>query len=560
MGPREVLPEAAATDASDSEVKPPMDLRRGLHRRHPIHLALTGMALVLLGAGGIVIHAYFTVEPTVRPVEGNFPVNSGADDPRDISSHNSPTVVANPVDEANLAIANRIDTPLFSCALHVSFDGGTSWAQTPLPVPPGEQPKCYAPDAAFGSDGTLFVSFVTLKGRGNVPNAAWIVRSDDGGETLSDPVQALGPLSFQVRLAADPDIEDRLYLTWLAAHEVALYSFPGTGNPVNFSYSYDGGATWSDATRVSAEARERVVAPSLAVGGDGNLYVSYIDLLGDRLDWEGAHAGRGGPPFPGTWQLVVARSHDSGVTWSESVVEDELAPVERFIVFLPSFPSIATDGSGRVYVSFHDARTGDPDVYLWRSEDGGESFSEAVRVNDTVPRDGTSQYLPKVDVASNERVDIIYYDRRNDPENVMNEVSLQSSLDYGETFSDSIRISDRSFDSRVGFGSERDLPDLGSRLGLLSTDTHALGVWTDTRAGTEASSKQDLTRALIAISNPPRLPDGVDEDALSYAGWGVAALGVVFLLVWVIGTRPPIAQGRGRAGGWGLRRRPTRRG
>ena len=53
-----------------------------------------------------------------------------------------------------------------------------------IPEPKGEGGKCFNPDVAFGADGTLTLSFVTLKGPGNVPHAVWASTSKDGGRTL----------------------------------------------------------------------------------------------------------------------------------------------------------------------------------------------------------------------------------------------------------------------------------------------------------------------------------------------------------------------------------------
>jgi len=498
-----------------------------------------GAAVILLGAGATVLASSFGAVPAATLIGGNLPVNEGATDDRDISAHNSPTLARNPVDGANLVVANRIDTPRFSCALHVSADGGVDWEQTPIPVPPGEEPKCYAPDVAFGSDGTLYLSYVTLRGRGNVPNAAWITTSTDGGRSLSPPERALGRLAFQVRLTADPVTPGRLYLTWLQADATATLAFPETGYPIQLARSDDGGESWSDPVRVSAVARERVVASSSAVGRGGTLYVLYVDLGEDALDYGGGHEGRGGPPYPGTWQLVLARSDDGGTSWTESVIEDSLVPTGRLIVFIPPFPSMAVDRErDRVYASFQDGRLGDSDVWLWASPDGGTTWGEPTRVNDTVERDATSQYLPELAVAPNGRLDVVYYDRRADSDNVMNEVSLQSSSDGGGTFSPSLRVSDRPFDSTIGFGSERDLPDLGSRLGLIATDDRALAVWSDTRAGTPASKKQDLVRALVAFSDPARLPPLV-EVGLRYGGIAVSLAGLALLASWVVGYSAP---------------------
>jgi len=481
------------------------------------------LALVLAGTAGVVLSLVVEPESSARVVGGDRPVNTGATDLGDISANNSPTLARNPRDRAHLAVANRIDSPDFSCALHVSRDGGARWRRTRIPIAEGEGPKCYAPDVTFAADGALHLSYVTLKGVGNVPDAVWTAVSRDGGRTLSRPRRVAGPRAFQVRITADPGDPGRLYLTWLQAREVGTLKFPGPGNPIVAALSEDGGATWTRPRQVTDPARERVLAPSPAMGPDGELYVLFLDVGDDRLDYEGAHEGLGGAPYAGRFQLVLARSVDGGRTWAESVVEDRLTPAERFIAFLPPFPSLAVDGRrGRIYAAFHDARLGDADVWVWSLRPGAGDWSEPVRVNDTSRDDGTAQYLPKLAVAPGGRLDVVYYDRRDDRDNVRNEVSLQSSTDGGATFAPSLRLSSRPFDSRVGPGSERGLPDLGSRLGLVAGDDRALAVWTDTRAGSDASLKQDLARAVVAF--PPEDPAGDLAAAILRYGGALAAL------------------------------------
>jgi hypothetical protein len=470
------------------------------------------LALVAAGAGAIVVSTSFDTPHKARALGANLAINDGASNPLDLSANNSPSLVRNPVDANNLVAANRIDAPNYSCALNASFDGGGRWTQTPIPAPAGEEPKCYAPDVAFSSTGTLFVSFVTLKGRANSPNAVWISRSSDGGKTLSTPVETpLGPKAFQVRLTADPRTDGRIYLTWLKASELGLYSLATTGNPIMAIRSDDGGENWTNPTQVSNATRQRVVAPTPAAGSAaGQLDVLYLDLGDDSLDYAGGHKGRGGPAFSGPWQLVLARSTDNGATWKESVVDRALTPTERFIVFTPPSPSLAVDqNSGRTNAAFQDGRLGDADVLLWTLGRDSSTWSKPVRVNDTPRGDNTAQYLPKLSLAPDGRLDVMYYDRRADRTNVLNEVSLQSSFDDGKTFLPRVRLSDRAFSSRIGFGLERGLPDLGSRLGLLSTDSRAYGVWTDTRGGSVRTAKQDIARGVVAFNDPPRLSSGV---------------------------------------------------
>lgn len=492
---------------------------------------LLGAAMAVLGAGALLVGSSLPAADHAEFSRGVAPIDAGAHDPRDIRAHNSPSLVRNPRDATNLVVSNRVDSPAFSCALHVSLDGGVSWRETAVPIPAGEEDKCYAPDVAFGADGTLYVSYVTLQGAGNVPNAGWVVSSNDQGRSLSTPVKALGPRSFQVRVLADATTPGLLYLSWLQAGGVATLGFSGTSNAVNVARSIDGGVTWEPPTRVDSSSRSRPLAPSMALGPQGALYIAYLDLGDDALDYSGAHAGRGGDPYPGLWTMIVARSTDLGRNWHEAVVDDRLVPAERLVALIPPFPSLAADPKrGSVHVAFTDGRAGDPDVWLGTSEDGGVTWAPPQRVNDTPPTDGTSQYLPKLAISAGGRLDVVYYDRRADPDNVANEVSLQSSSDGGRTFTSRTPLSDRAFDSRIGFGSERGLPDLGSRLGLVSSDDEAVAIWTDTRGGTEASNKQDL--AVVAVRFPgtgalarsaPLLWAG--GAALVVAGLGFAAVG-----------------------------------
>lgn len=201
------------------------------------------------------------------------------------------------------------------------------------------------------------------------------------------------------------------------------------------------------------------------------------------------------------------------------------------------YPSLAVNRhDGRIYAAFHDARLGDPDVSLWSLPAGSTNWKGPTRVNDTPKRDGSWQYMPQLAVAPNGRLDVVYYDRRSDSEGVMNHVSLQSSVDSGESFIPSTRLSSKPFDSRIGFGGKNGLPDLGSRLALLSDKRRALAVWTDTRAGTRATNKQDLSGAVVAFSDPPRLSKAA-KYCLRYGGVLLVLVGLVTLGSGLRGAR-----------------------
>lgn len=507
---------------------------------------MAGAGLLVIGAG-LLLAASGLGGATLSQPRAAAPVNAGARDGTDPRAQNSPGVATDPKNAAYLAVVARVDSPEYSCSLHVSSNGGTTWRESQIPFPAGEElpARCFAPDVVFDAGGTLYLSFVTLKGLGNSPNAVWTTSSTDGGRTLATPVRALGPLAFQVRIAADAARPGALYMTWLQADAVAFVAFPNPSNPVRSMRSTDGGVTWTAPRDVSSAGRQRVAAPSLAPGRGNELYVLYLELVDDRLDYEGGHGWMGGDPYPGPWRLVLARSADRGDSWKETVVERGLIPTQRMLVFLPPTPSLAVDSRrGRVFVAFQDGRRGDADVLLWTSTDRGASFSAPHKVNDTTSPDGTAQYLPRLAVAPSGRLDVMYYDRRGDRKDVKNQVSMQSSADGGRTFGPHRLLSTTAFDSTVGFGGSRGMPDLGSRLGLVSDDDRVIALWSDTRRGTPDAVRQDVALAVVDVAGASTL-----GAPLRVAGVLAAAAGLVVLVLELAGSRrrPPVRTGSG----WG---------
>jgi len=416
--------------------------------------------------------------------------NALVNEPQPIDANNSPTVVRNPRRPDNLVVVHRVDAPSFSAILEASVDGGRTWASRPLPLPAGAD-RPFAPDAAFAPDGTLLVLYANLEGLGNTPANLWLSRSSDGGHTLSIPTRVAGKLSFQPRLAVDQ--RGTVYVTWLQATTVGLFSLGTTPSPVVVARSDDGGQTFSPPATVSDPRRLRVGAASPVIDSAGRLHVLYEDFKGDRRDFENLD----GPPAEEPFALVVTRSDDGARTFSPGVeVEPEVVPTGRFVAFLPAFPSLAAGPASTLYVTWSDGRNGDEDVFLRRSADSGATWSSPVRVNDSRQGDGTSQYLPRVAVAASGRVDVVFLDRRRDPTNVKADAFLASSDDRGRSFANT-RLSSQPFDSQIGNGTPHGDPDFGSRLGLASHGPQTLAVWTDTRLGSRDTGRQDIAAATV---------------------------------------------------------------
>lgn len=426
-----------------------------------------------------------------------------------IDAINSPTILRNPKNSSNQVLTYRVDRPNFSAVLQHSQDSGETWTPTELPLPAGtpactatidSRPCPFGPDIAFADDGTLYVLYVNLVGNGNSPANLWLSTSADGGRTLSPPVRIAGELTFQARLAVAPD--GIIHITWLQGRDTGNLSLLGA-NPIVAVRSEDGGQTFAPPVVISDPERVRVGGASPGVDDQGVVTVLYEDFKGDRRDFENLE----GPVFEDPFALVVTRSTDGGQTWTRGQeFEAGLIPARRFLVYLPESPSLAVAGNGNLYVAWADGRNGDEDVFVKRSTDGTRTWSEPVRVNTNPLRDGTAQYLPKVAVDDDGRVRVLYYDRRNDRQNVQTEVFLSSSDDGGASFTD-FPVSSAAFDSRVGpSASLLHGTDFGTRVGLDVWGNKTAAAWTDTREGNQADGAQDIGTAQVSFpADPPLL-------------------------------------------------------
>src|SRR5437899_2263210 len=408
--------------------------------------------------------------------------NALVNPPGIIDANNSPTLVRNPQRSANLVVAQRVDRPRFSADIEWSGDGGTSWQATALPLPAGLD-RPYAPDIAFGPDGTLYVLYVNLTGSGNVPDNLWLARSHDGGASLDQPVRVTGRLTFQARLAVVPG-DGAVVITWLQATDVGLLRLSGPPSPVVAVRSTDGGHTFSQPVQVSDPQRSRVGAATPIVDDKGAVVVLYEDFKDDRRDFENLE----GPAWDGAFALVVTRSPDEGRSFGHGVeVDSNVLTTRRFLVVLPDFPSIAAGPDGRLYAAWADGGGGHEEVLVRRSDDGGQTWGPRRQVKSA--GDGTSQTLPRAAAAPGGRLDVVLLERFNDGRI---HATLASSHDGGRAFENE-RLSSAPSDARVGPSSASYLGiDFGSRLGIVASEGGVDAAWTDTRNGTVDTGRQDI--------------------------------------------------------------------
>ncbi|MGH3656096.1 MAG: sialidase family protein [Micromonosporaceae bacterium] len=493
------------------------------------------LAAAVLSVGGFATDAPADAQPEDRsPAVTAAPeVPATANLLQKPQSSNSPMLAVDPTEARFVVLANRIDAPDFGCALQISGDGGGSWIPAgPVPKLPVGAEKCYAPEVAFGPDGTLYYLFVGLAGAGNTPMGAFLTTSSDRARSFSPPRQVLGPNNFAVRMAVDRTSgSGRLHLVWLKANSPpGLGSLPTPPNPIVSAHSDDGGRTFSEPVQVSDPDRQLVAAPALALGPDHSVHVLYYDLGRDARDYHGLE----GPTWEDEWSLVLATSGDGGRHFAEGrVVDDDVVPPQRvMLIFTMPPPALATDESGRILAAWHDARNGDWDVFLRRSDDGGATWAQPRRLNDDRVRNGRHQYQPRLSLHGR-RVDAIFYDRRDDPGNVRNDVRFTFSTDAGTSFSPTIELTSTSSDTRVGQSyagpAAAGLVEFGSRTGLVSLPDRAVAAWTDTRNAV-VPRQQDVFSTVV------RVPQATDGTPAPWVPIGAAAV-VLLVVVGVVHGR-----------------------
>ncbi len=199
--------------------------------------------------------------------------------------------------------------------------------------------------------------------------------------------------------------------------------------------------------KLSSTGSNFVITPGPGVVlSDGTLVISFSELRDLK-----AYANVYQPPEPNAW-LKIVTSEDGGESFSKAgVVSDWYLRSMSTTNGVPAFAVDQSDGTfrDRLYAAWPDVRSGRSEILFSYSADKGKTWSKPVTVNDDWPRPepgrGPDNFMPTLAVNRDGVVGVMWYDRRDNSDNLGWWARFTASMDGGETFLPSVRVSEAPF-------------------------------------------------------------------------------------------------------------------
>ncbi|UCE37851.1 MAG: hypothetical protein JSW00_00990 [Thermoplasmata archaeon] len=429
-------------------------------------------------------------------------------------NNNEPSIAVDPNDPLHLVAAgNDYGTPNGDAwvGYYVSWDGGKNWSRDLIPgyflgpiSPLSGYDGAGDPVVCFGPEGNVYISGICFKRATNPANPVnlglaagrdngiFVAKSTDGGETFNQiSILVLAfqtPIAFHDKewMAVDMD-NGNVYVTW------AVFTMLSRVN-ILLSRSTDGGNSFSIPQVISDffTIQKSMQGTTIQVTPDGTVHVFWTNFGADA---------------PGDERIMYIYSSDEGQSFTEprsicetmEIPRNELPNCEfRTPTLLMSAVDLSdTNTSGSLYVTWNDYREGDADIMLIYSRDNGETWSDAIRVNNDTEGNGKDQFFSAVAVSDQGYVHLIFYDRRDDDDNTVMHIYYALSKSGGENFAYQTNITTESFDGNNAQGSS---PFIGDYIGLTASNTTAYGIWCDTREATEGSPDCELYFAYVEFA------------------------------------------------------------
>lgn len=545
-------------------------MRRRGRRLWPI--ARLSVVVVLLGASAVL------ADGPLMPQRVTNAVNATRDDVNPHRTYATPVIAVDPANAAHV-VAVAAEVRSRGCGFLRSTDGGRTWGRPDASPAHEAYPFCFQTETgpaqavvAFGRDGAVYYAYAgwdtgdTLSEwpigtgggwRGNV--SVILSRSTDLGESWETTVvrQSRGfvgdaqennrPVSTLV-VDTKSATQDIVYVGWTSSRRDRNRPMTAISRDAGRSFSepidLTGGYFEDEAVRQAlarAAKMERTPAvpaidfswPALTLDNEGNLYSVWAARLlrGPQLDNSGTY---------------LSRSTDGGRTFTVR----ELSPLPDVLYYPVLKWSDQGGDQGTLHLVYeHEGPQRAKwvqDIFHKRSLDRGDTWSEAVTLNDDKDVGQlVGQFHPNVAIAPNGRVDVAWWDFRNDGGNFANDVYMTSSGDNGTSWSPNVRVTDRSISRRVGVWYNNS--DIRQAPGMVATRNFTVLAWDDTRNADDTTQSQDIYSAVAQFSAVAPGTPRAAQYGLAAAS-GVAAFGLMLLVLAAARRRRTAASDGTRTG------------
>lgn len=409
-------------------------------------------------------------------------------------------------------------------AYYFSSDGGHTWGNgfLGLETPQKTWGRASDPSVAADLNGNFYVCALMLD-NSNFDTSVYVFKSTDGGHTFGDPSPVVLDIAnptprlidkcyMTVDASASSPFKNTVYAVWTTK---ALQDSGQDLSVIRTAHRRPGDAGFSEQKTISHAGI--MMGASLATGPNGEFYAAWIGLPAQII--------------------LFNASTDGGVTFLPSDVTTSDVDIHDFVGSLEepnpalripgmdrmhSYPVLDVDRSngpnrGSIYVAWAETTNHrDADIFIEKlppPNGGNPQHSFPVKVNN----DGSAsdQFFPWLSVdATNGWVEVGFYDRRDDPNDLLNNMYLARSTDGGVSFGENTRVSAVSSDPRIQSqvgGAFGGFIGLGDYIGMAATRGKAHMLWTDTRRG-----KQDVFYGQIDFNQsppPPPPPNGLPGDS-----------------------------------------------
>lgn len=432
-----------------------------------------------------------------------------------------PAAAIDPTDDRRVFVA-AADIQAEKCPVYRSLDRGVTFRELKGPDF-GSFGDCGLNKAgisknlrmrlAFDPEGVLYWAVAVAEPAAQGGRSVVLARSTDAGDTWTTTTVARAPAVSRPEDAVANFVPD-LFVSQLGkAPRTVWVSWRRSFTPDSkkgtegwAAVSTDGGRTFAPEVR-GLPADPGFDAPRVIVDGKGGTYWFQRERL--------PRPPTGEAPKPA--RLLMARSTDGGRTWAEGDVGQSSLVLEEPLA------AVSKDGA-TLYLAWEDTSNGDLDLFFKSSSDGARTWTPPVRVNDDPVKNKRTQKWPRMTVAPNGRIDLVWYDYRNEPKDTpdndlefylgaVNDAYYAFSDDGGKTFSPNVRATAASVDRKFGTYNTQFFVEVPAAVG--SSNKGVFVAWSDTRLANLDTQAQDIFGARIVVSG--------DDGGISGRTWLIVA-------------------------------------